>query len=99
MKLAQPKAKMEAKLCLHLVLTFALGKYFDDAEKLLGLVKNHKMKEAVAEVVLALANALQKSNEQKKCQAYLTLLRNDFADAAAAIEAGNRLQSLQNKAG
>ena len=99
MKLAQPKAKLNARLCLHLILTFALGKYFDDAEKLLTLVKNHKTKEPVAEVILTLANAFQKSDKQAKCRTYLALLTENFTETAAAAEASRRLHSLQDKAG
>ena len=96
MKTAQPKARMNAQLCLHLILSFALGKYFDDAEKLLAMIKNHKMKEPVAEVVLILANAFQKANDQKKCMAYLSLVAKEFESTTAAIEANKRLQSLQS---
>jgi membrane associated rhomboid family serine protease len=99
MKLAQPKAKLSAKLCLHLVLTFALGKYFNDAERLIVLVKNHKMKEPVAEAILALANAFQKADDAEKSRTYLELLRKNFAETAAASEADRRLNVLQEKAG
>lgn len=95
-KLAQPKARMNAQLCLHLILTFAVGKYFDDAEKLLVMIKNHKMKEPVADVALILANAFQKANEHKKCMTYLSLVAKDFESTTAAIEANKRLQTLQN---
>jgi predicted Zn-dependent protease len=99
MKLAQPKAKLSAKLCLHLVLTFALGKYFNDAERLIVLVKNHKMKEPVAEAILALANAFQKADDAEKSRTYLELLRKNFAETAAASEADRRLNTLQQKTG
>jgi membrane associated rhomboid family serine protease len=99
MKRAQPKAKLNAKLCLHLIVTFALGQYFEDAEKLVVLVKNHKMKEPVADAVLALANAFQKANDATKCRAYLELLRKNFNETNAALEADRRLHALQDKAG
>jgi hypothetical protein len=99
MKLAQPKAQLNAGLCLHLILTFALGKHFDDAETLLALVKNHKTKQPVAETILALANAFQKTGQQNKCRSYLVMLTEHYAGTAAAAEAAQRLHALRDKAG
>lgn len=98
MKLAQPKAKLNAKLCLHLIITFALGQYFEDAEKLTALVKSHKVQEPVADAVLALANAFQKADNATKCRTYLELLQNNFAQTNAALEADRRLHAMQNQA-
>ena len=95
MTLAQPMAKMNAQLCLHLIWSFALGNFFSDAEKLLTMIKNHKMQEPVAEAVLVLANAFQKANQHKKCITYLNLVVKDFENTKAAIEANKRLQSMQ----
>jgi TolA-binding protein len=76
-----------------------LGKYFNDAERLIVLVKNHKMKEPVAEAILALANAFQKADDAEKSRTYLELLRKNFAETAAASEADRRLNTLQQKTG
>lgn len=97
-KLAQPKVQLNVQLCIHLVSTFARGRYFDDAEKLLKLIGNHKQQNTVAETTLILANAFQKANQHNKCTTYLKLIINNYQNSTAAIEASRRLKSLQGEA-
>jgi len=99
LKFARPKPRINIQLCLQLILVFAVAKYFTEAEKLLQMIKNHKMKDSVAESILVLANAFQKANQTAKCQSYLQLLTTEFANTASSHEAHKRLQTLQNKTG
>jgi len=94
MKFAKPKPRINAQLCLHLIWVFTRGKYFEEAEKLIAVIKNHKLKEPVAEAILTLATAFQKSNQPSKCLTYLKLLTQDFSQTASSIEAHKRLQTL-----
>jgi len=98
MKLAQPAPKLNWALLINSITAMSLGGYFDDAEKILILLKRSKNREQVAEAAMVLANAYHKANNGGKYKQYLELITKEFSQTPTATEALRRLQWLNNLA-
>ena len=85
-------------MLINVVTAMALGGFFDDAEKILILLRRSKQKDQVAEAALVLANAYHKANNGSKYKHYLELIAKEFAQTPTATEASRRLQWLNNTA-
>lgn len=94
MKLAQPKPRLTSDLLINAITAMAMGGFFEDAEKILVLLKRSRQKEQVAETALVLANAFHKANNSGKYRQYLELIAKEFAQTPTATEASRRLQWL-----
>ena len=96
MKLAQPKPLFGSAMLINVVTAMSLGGFFEDAEKILILLRRSNQKDQVAEAALVLANAYHKANNGSKYKQYLELIAKEFAQTPTATEASRRLQWLNN---